>query len=113
MNQETAIQIFETLSSGVRLDVIRLLVKFSPDGLVAGEISNQLDIAPNNLSFHLKAMTNANLLTVAQEGRFMRYKANLNIMQQVIAYLTAECCAGNAENCGFSVITPPISQSKL
>jgi ArsR family transcriptional regulator len=113
MNQETAIQIFETLSSGIRLDVIRLLVKFSPDGLVAGEISNQLDIAPNNLSFHLKAMTLANLLTVAQEGRYMRYKANLNIMQQVITYLTSECCVGTAENCGFSVITPPKSQIKL
>jgi ArsR family transcriptional regulator, arsenate/arsenite/antimonite-responsive transcriptional repressor len=113
MNQETAIQIFETLSSGVRLDVIRLLVKFSPDGLVAGEISSQLDIAPNNLSFHLKAMTHANLLTVAQEGRFMRYKANLNIMQQVIAYLTAECCAGDASSCGFSVIPNPISKQNL
>ena len=54
MEQKQAVQIFEALSSSIRLDIFRLLVQYNPDGLVAGEISSQLDIPANNLSFPLK-----------------------------------------------------------
>ena len=90
---------FEALASGVRLDIYRLLVKNAPDGLVAGEIAALLALPPNNLSFHLKALTQAGLLSVGQEGRYQRYRANLTIMQELIVYLTAECCAGHPEHC--------------
>lgn len=83
----------------MRLDVFRLLVKQGPAGMVAGEISTALDVPPTNLSFHLKAMTHASLLTVEQEGRYQRYRANISVMVEVIAYLTAECCAGNPGQC--------------
>jgi ArsR family transcriptional regulator len=99
MNKTTATSIFESLSSGVRLDVYRLLVKHGPNGLVAGEIATALSLPPTNLSFHLKAMTHAQLLHVTQEGRFQRYRANLSLMQDLIAYLTEECCAGHPEQC--------------
>ena len=91
--------IFESLASSVRLDVYRLLVKNAPDGLVAGEIATLLALPPTNLSFHLKALTQAGLLSVVQEGRYQRYRANLSIMQELIDYLTAECCAGHPEHC--------------
>ena len=94
-----AITVFESLSSGVRLDVFRLLVKKGSEGMVAGEISTTLEIPPTNLSFHLKALTQARLVTVEQEGRFQRYRANLSLMLDLIAYLTEECCAGNPEQC--------------
>jgi ArsR family transcriptional regulator, arsenate/arsenite/antimonite-responsive transcriptional repressor len=99
MDKALATTLFESLASGVRLDVFRLLVKHAPDGLVAGEISSALTVPPNNLSFHLKAMTYANLVTVTQEGRFQRYRANLSVMQALIDYLTAECCAGQPDCC--------------
>ncbi len=94
-----AITVFESLSSGVRLDVFRLLVKKGSEGMVAGEISTTLEIPPTNLSFHLKALTQARLVTVEQEGRFQRYRANLSLMLDLIAYLTEECCGGNPQQC--------------
>ena len=100
MDKTLATSIFESLASGVRLDIYRLLVKTGPQGLVAGEIGAVLDVPPTNLSFHLKALTHAQLVSVVQEGRFQRYRANLALMQELIAYLTAECCAGHPELCG-------------
>lgn len=99
MNKEIATLVFESLASGVRLDVYRLLVKAGLEGMVAGQIASTLAIAPNNLSFHLKAMTHAGLLSVEQEGRFQRYRANLPLMQELIAFLTEECCGGHPEQC--------------
>jgi len=99
MEKKLATTIFESLSSGVRLDVYRLLVKNAPDGLVAGEIATLLALPSTNLSFHLKALTQAGLLAVIQEGRYQRYRANLAVMQELIEYLTAECCTGKPEQC--------------
>ena len=99
MQKETATSVFESLASPVRLDVFRLLVKQGPQGMVAGEISAALDVPPTNLSFHLKGMTHATLLTVEQEGRFQRYRANIPLMLDLIAYLTEECCSGQPEKC--------------
>ena len=99
MNKSSAIKVFESLSSGVRLDIYRLLVKAGQQGVVAGEIGVTLEVPPTNLSFHLKALTHAQLLSVAQEGRFQRYRANLGLMQDLIGYLTEECCAGHPEQC--------------
>jgi DNA-binding transcriptional ArsR family regulator len=94
-----ATAVFESLSSAIRLDVYRLLVRKGTEGMVAGEIASALDIPPTNLSFHLKALTQARLVTVEQEGRFQRYRANMPLMLDLIGYLTAECCAGHPEQC--------------
>jgi DNA-binding transcriptional ArsR family regulator len=99
MDTSLATTVFESLSSGVRLDIFRLLVVAGPPGMVAGEIGSTLAVPPTNLSFHLKALTNAQLVSVVQEGRYQRYRANLVLMQDLIAYLTAECCAGHPEQC--------------
>ena len=100
MEKISAVKVFESLSSGVRLDIYRLLVRTGPQGLVAGEIASSLTIPATNLSFHLKALTQAQLVSVVQEGRFQRFRANLALMQELIAYLTEECCAGHPEQCG-------------
>lgn len=99
MNRETALALFETLSSGLRLDIYRLLMRTGPQGLVAGEIASLLEMPPSNASFHLKAMTHSGLLLVAQEGRFQRYRANMEIMQALVNFLTQECCAGQPGLC--------------
>ena len=99
MNQDIATTVFESLASGIRLEAFRLLVKQGTAGMVAGEIAATLGLPPNNLSFHLKGLTQAGLVSVTQEGRFQRYRANLALMVELIGYLTEECCAGNPELC--------------
>lgn len=99
MNNQLAITVFECLASATRLDIYRLLVKTGPSGLVAGEIAESLQLPATNLSFHLKVLAQSGLAKVTQEGRFQRYRANMTLMSDLIAFLTAECCAGHPENC--------------
>jgi ArsR family transcriptional regulator, arsenate/arsenite/antimonite-responsive transcriptional repressor len=121
MEKNTATAVFESLSSGIRLDVFRLLVKKGPEGMVAGEIATTLDVPPTNLSFHLKALTQAGLLTVQQEGRFQRYRADIPLMLDLIAYLTEECCSGHPEQCAdmraastcSDSVLPPLSPTQV
>lgn len=110
MEKLIATTIFESLSSGIRLDAYRLLVRQGHTGMVAGEIATALGLPPTNMSFHLKAMAQANVVTVAQEGRYMRYRANFDLMRELIAYLTEECCAestasGQAAQCPPAIFT--------
>lgn len=99
MEKTTATTIFESLSAGLRLDVFRLLIKKGSQGLVAGEIATALNVPPTNLSFHLKALLQAGLISVEQEGRYQRYRANIPLMLDLIAYLTEECCSEHPEEC--------------
>jgi DNA-binding transcriptional ArsR family regulator len=94
-----ATTLFESLSSGVRLDVFRLLVKKGTTGMVAGDIAATVDVPPTNLSFHLKALAQARLVTVTPEGRYLRYRANIPLMLDLVAYLTEECCSENPDAC--------------
>lgn len=107
MKQEAAIAMFESLASGLRLEVYRLLVRMEPAGMVAGEIAAALDVPPAKLSFHLKALTQAGLASCVQEGRFQRYRANIPQMQALIAYLMDACCAGRPLQCGFGAEASP------
>lgn len=111
MEKLTATQLFESLSSGIRLDIYRLLVKRGQEGMVSGQIASALNLPANNTSFHLKAMTQAGLLSVEQEGRFQRYRANIPLMLDLIAYLTEECCAGHPEQCVSLRVASPCSVS--
>lgn len=99
MDRATATEVFTALSSGVRLDIFRLLVQRGPEGLVAGEIATAIGIPASNLSFHLKALAHAGLVTASQEGRFQRYRPRIPLMLDVIAYLTDECCGGDPLSC--------------
>ena len=99
MQSRQASKIFEALSSDVRLDLFRLLAKNAPDGLVQGDIAKHLDIPSTNLSFHLKGIVQSGLVDVEREGRYMRYKANIPLMLDIVGYLTEECCSGNPEAC--------------
>ncbi|MEZ2720626.1 ArsR/SmtB family transcription factor [Paenalcaligenes hominis] len=92
MDKKEAVSKFDALASELRLDIVKLLVQFGEDGLVAGEISSQLAIPPTNLSFHLKTLTHAGLVYVEQEGRFQRYRANTSALVDLVGYLMAECC---------------------
>ncbi len=99
METKQASIIFEALSSDVRLDLFKLLVKSAPEGLVAGDIAKILDIPSTNLSFHLKAIVQSGLAFVEREGRFMRYKANIPVMLEIVAFLTEKCCSNDPAQC--------------
>ena len=87
-----------------RLDAIaargRRPVLVGGSGLYVRAALDALDIPPTNMSFHLKTLTHAGLVSAEQEGRFQRYRANMALMRELVAYLTEECCAGMPELCG-------------
>ncbi len=120
MQREAALQVFEALSSGVRLDVFRYLVRAGREGRVAGEIAEALDIPSTNLSFHLKGLTHCGLLSGEQEGRYQRYRANIPLMLDTIAFLTENCCADNPDECaalrrntpGAGAFLPPLAPDR-
>ncbi|MDR2456848.1 MAG: helix-turn-helix domain-containing protein [Deltaproteobacteria bacterium] len=99
MDATQAARLFDVLSSEARLEIFRLLTKQAPGGLVAGEISKELNVAATNLSFHLKALVHGGLASVKREGRFLRYRAEIPAMLGLIGYLTSECCLGRPEKC--------------
>lgn len=77
-----------------RLAIFRLLVQAGPDGMAATKIAEQLAIAPSSLSFHLKELTHARLITPRSAGRFIIYAADVAVMNGLIGYLTDNCCGG-------------------
>ena len=95
MTEIDAVRSLAALAQEVRLRVFRALVVAGTEGLTPGALAELLDVAPNTLSFHLKEMTHAELLDSTSEGRFVRYKANLAVVQDVVSYLTDNCCGGN------------------
>ncbi|GAA5183456.1 helix-turn-helix domain-containing protein [Niveibacterium umoris] len=120
MDRTTATTLFESLASGIRLDAFRLLVRKGHEGMVSSEIAQALELPPTNTSFHLKALVQSGLATVEQEGRYQRYRANLPLMLDLVAYLTEECCAGHPEQCAelreasccAPEVLPPLSSSR-
>jgi len=83
------------LAQESRLATFRLLVQAGPAGLSATKIAEALGTPPSSLSFHLKELTHANLVIPRQEGRFIIYAANFDTMNQLLGFLTENCCGGN------------------
>ena len=77
-----------------RLAIFRLLVQVGPDGMAASKIAEHLAIAPSSLSFHLKELSHAQLVTARQDGRFIIYAAQMDSMNALIGFLTENCCGG-------------------
>ena len=92
MNTEHASKLFESLASPTRLAIFQALTAEGGHGMVAGDLAKQLNLAPNNLSFHLKTLANANLVYSEQQGKFVRYFANLAMMNGLIEFLLHRCC---------------------
>jgi len=78
-----------------RLRIMQLLLSAHPDGLVVGEIQAELEITPSNLSHHLDKLKNEELVTVKREGSYLRYTANTEVIEELLAFLLAECCRRN------------------
>ena len=101
MDQDAAVQTLSALAQGSRLSIYRLVLRHAPGGLSAGAIAEQLEIPSTTLSFHLKELTRAGLLHGRQEGRFIFYAPDIGRINELVAFLTESCCAG--QSCGITV----------
>jgi ArsR family transcriptional regulator, arsenate/arsenite/antimonite-responsive transcriptional repressor len=95
MKSNEVVRALAALAQDSRLAVYRLLVARGPEGLSAGAISDKLAITPPTLSFHLKELANAGLVTASPQGRFVIYSANFQGMNDLVGFLTDNCCGGN------------------
>src|SRR5574343_1447914 len=97
-NMETlnAAELLAALGHESRLAIFRLLVEAGPEGINASAIGEQLGMAPATLSFHLAHLTRVGLIAGERESRFIHYSANYGTMDELIAFLTRNCCQGEA-----------------
>lgn len=91
-----AVKALSSLAHETRLGIFRLLVQAGASGLSVGEINNAMQIAAPTLSFHLKELANTGLVASRHEGRFIYYQARYAAMNELLAYLTENCCQGEA-----------------
>lgn len=94
MEQDAVVKSLAALAQPVRLQVFRALVVRGGDGLTPGAMSEGLGIAPNTLSFHLKELAHAGLVTQERSSRNIIYRAAFDRMNGLLAYLTENCCRG-------------------
>jgi DNA-binding transcriptional ArsR family regulator len=96
MNASETVRALSALAHEARLAVFRLLVQAGPAGLSAGTIAERLGLAPSALSFHLKELTQAGLLEPRPDGRRIHYSARFAAMNELMGYLTENCCGGES-----------------
>ncbi len=83
------------LGTEPRLRIMRLLLSAHPDGMVVGEIGEELEIPNSTLSHHLEKLKNEDLVVMQREGTFLRYSANTSALEGLLGFLYAECCTRN------------------
>ena len=88
-------EMFAAIGAEPRLRIMRLLLSAHPDGLVVGEIGEELGMTGSSLSHHLDRLKNQDLVNVKRESTFLRYSANTETLQELLGFLYAECCTRN------------------
>lgn len=96
MKLNTASELLAALGHDTRLAIFRLLVEAGPDGLSAGELSERLDLPAPTLSFHLSHLSRCGLIDGRKQSRFIYYSANFSLMNDLVAFLTHNCCGGES-----------------
>lgn len=100
--EQQALSALTALSQVVRLRAFRELVMAGPAGMTPGAIAERLDVAPSSLSFHLKELVHADLVSAEPQGRHLIYRAHFDRMSALLGYLTKHCCGGQP-----CEVTPP------
>jgi ArsR family transcriptional regulator, arsenate/arsenite/antimonite-responsive transcriptional repressor len=95
MEYKNALAALAALAQESRLAVFRLLVQAGPEGMAATKIAEHLGISPSSLSFHLKELAHADMVTPTKNGRSIIYSANFATMNGLLGFLTENCCGGN------------------
>ena len=112
MEKIDVIAALAALAQESRLDIFRFLVKAGPSGVPAGQIAERLNLPAATLSFHLKHLKYAGLVTFRRESRSLIYAAEYAAMNNLLAYLTDNCCQGDAAGCGISACDTSIGCSE-
>ena len=99
MKPAQVVKALSALAQPTRLAIYRLLVARGPEGMAAGQVAEKLKVSPATLSFHFRMLSHAGLLESRPDGRFVFYAANFKAMNDMLAYLTENCCGGNPEAC--------------
>jgi DNA-binding transcriptional ArsR family regulator len=99
MKSTDAIESLAALAQESRLAIFRMLVKRGPEGYTPTELGEKLSVTPPTLSFHHKELQRAGLLTVRRDGRFLYYSPDFSRMNQLVAFLTENCCALADKGC--------------
>jgi len=102
MKQKDALAALAALSQDTRLAVFRYLVTAGPEGAAAGEIAQALKVPAPTLSFHLKELEHAALVSSQRESRSIIYSANYDRMRALLAFLMEDCCRGRPEICNMT-----------
>jgi len=105
MRTAEAVKSLAALAQDTRLAIYRMLVQQGPEGLSAGAIAERLDLAGATLSFHLKELAHAGMVEARQQGRFVYYSASYRRMNDLLGYLTENCCQGRG--CAASAASGP------
>ena len=96
MNETTVVRSLAALAQDVRLRIFRSLVVAGKDGLTPGDLGEKLGVAATTLSFHLKELTHSGLVNQERQGRNLIYRASFETMNELLGYLTQNCCQGEA-----------------
>lgn len=114
MQTKQAITVLSALAQESRLAVYRLLIEHAPDGLAASAIAEKLGVPNATLSFHLKELSNAGLIDSRQDGRFIYYSPVLGAMNDLVSYLTENCCCATGQSCkpAAAATTAPVSSRR-
>ena len=111
MKNKDVVRALAALAQESRLSVFRLLVRRGPEGYSAGEIGDQLEIPGPTLSFHLKELTQAGLITPRKASRFIYYAPAFERMNELLGYLTENCCS-QGEVCAAACAPEPTTERK-
>ncbi|WMS45190.1 metalloregulator ArsR/SmtB family transcription factor (plasmid) [Acuticoccus sp. MNP-M23] len=104
MENKDALVALSALAQETRLAIFRLLVETGAEGRAVGGIGEALDLPSATLSFHLKELKNAGLVAVRRESRSLIYSAKVSTMNDLIGFLTRNCCGGDMAACDFTGI---------
>lgn len=107
MQTSQTVKMLSALAQESRLSIFRLLVQQGPEGLPVGVIGEQLGIPNATLSFHLKELLHAGLVTSRQSGRFIYYAPVIDAMNDLVGFLTENCCQGSSCVRPPTRLTPP------
>jgi DNA-binding transcriptional ArsR family regulator len=99
MDTEHAVAALGALAHEYRLAIYRLLVERGPEGLPAGAIGDAVGLAPSSLTFHLQNLHRADLILQRRESRSLIYSVDFDAMNDLVGYLTENCCGGSGGSC--------------
>jgi|SRR5688572_6254685 DNA-binding transcriptional ArsR family regulator len=112
METKHAIDALGALAHEYRLAIYRLLVEQGPDGLPAGTIGERVGLAPSSLTFHLQNLHRAGLIAQRRESRSLIYSIDFSAMNELVDYLTENCCAGSGGSCVTACKPAPSTKAK-